>query len=71
MARFDLMVPNDAYKDSWCSARIAAHDYHLAVTPLGRLYGVGYLEQLRPRLRHAYYNMPPDVLRLLKPIIGH
>lgn len=71
MAIFDLMVPNDAYKDSWCSGRVAAHDYHLPLTPLGRLYGVGYLEQLRPRLRHAYYNMSPEVLRLLKPIIGH
>ena len=71
MSTFDLMVPNDSYKDSWCSGRTATLDYHLPLTPLGRLYGVGYLEQLRPRLRQAYYRLPPDVLRLLKPIIGH
>jgi len=68
---FDLMVPNDTYKDSWCSARMPARDYHLALTPLGRLFGAGYLEQLRPRLREAYYNMSPRILRLLKPVIGH
>lgn len=71
MATFDLMIPNDDYKESWCSGRVHAADYHLPLTQLGRLYGAGYLEQLRPRLRDAYYRMPPDVLRLLKPIIGH
>jgi CelD/BcsL family acetyltransferase involved in cellulose biosynthesis len=68
---FDLMVPNDPYKDSWCSARVPAHDYHLGLAPLGRLYGTGYLTQLRPRLREAYHNMSPRLLRLLKPILGH
>lgn len=71
MTAFDLMVPNDAHKDSWCSARAETHDYHLPLSALGRLYGVGYLETARPLLRKAYYGMPPAVLRALKPIIGH
>ena len=71
MARFDLMVPNDAYKDSWCSARMATQDYHLPLSPAGRAYGSIYLETLRPHMREAYYRMPPNLLRLLKPILGH
>ena len=71
MAAFDLMVPDDPYKDSWCSERTMTRDYHLPLSPLGRLYGVGYLENLRPALREAYHHAPPRLLRLLKPVIGH
>ena len=71
MTAFDLMVPNDAHKDSWCSAKAETRDYHLPLTALGRLYGIGYLETARPLLRRAYYGMPTAMLRALKPIIGH
>ena len=71
MLAFDLMLPHDAYKDSWSSGATAAGDYHLPLSPLGWVYGGLYLERLRPVLRAAYYRMPPAVLRLLKPIIGH
>jgi hypothetical protein len=71
MKAFDLMVPNDAHKESWSSAKVETRDYHLPVSALGRLYGIGYLETARPLLRRAYYGMPPRLLRLLKPITGH
>ena len=71
LATFDLMVPDDAYKDSWCSSRTPTRDHHLPLTPLGKLYGTGYLENLRPVLREAYRVAPPAFLRLLKPILGH
>jgi len=71
MTVFDLMVPNDAHKQSWSSAKIETRDYYLPLTPLGRLYGAGYLETARPLLRNAYYRMPPRLLRLLKPILRH
>lgn len=71
MTTFDLMVPNDSYKDSWCSQRMPAHDWHLPLTPLGRLYGTGYLQNIRPALRSAYHHAPPALLRMLKPVTGH
>ena len=71
MKVFDLLLPNDPYKDSWSSSRVATADYHLPLSPLGWVYGAGYLEHVRPVLRSAYYRMPPTLLRLLKPIVGH
>lgn len=71
MRVFDLMLPHDAYKDSWSSSATAVHDYHLPLTPKGRIYGRLYLEALRPVLRDSYYRMPPGLLKLLKPVIGH
>jgi CelD/BcsL family acetyltransferase involved in cellulose biosynthesis len=68
---YDLMVPSDAYKESWSSHRCATADYHLPLSARGWVFGVIYLEQLRPVLRKAYYRMPERVLRLLKPILGH
>jgi len=68
---FDLMVPNDAHKESWSSAKVTTRDYHLPLSALGRLYGTGYLETARPLVRRAYYRMPPGLLRLLKPLTGH
>lgn len=71
MAAFDLMLPHDAYKDSWSSGATPVNDYFLPLSPQGWAYGALYLERLRPVLRHAYYRMPPALLRLLKPITGH
>jgi CelD/BcsL family acetyltransferase involved in cellulose biosynthesis len=71
MKAFDLMVPNDEYKASWCSARTATDDWYLPLTARGRVYGSLYLERLRPFLRDRYYRMPPQLLKLLKPVIGH
>lgn len=68
---FDLMVPHDPHKDSWSSGAVATADYHLPLSPLGRIYGRLYLEALRPALRAAYYRLPDHALRSLKPIIGH
>jgi CelD/BcsL family acetyltransferase involved in cellulose biosynthesis len=70
-AAFDLMVPNDPHKESWCSAKVPVRDHHLPLTPLGWAAGLGYLEVLRPLLRQAYCRMPPRLLQLLKPVTGH
>lgn len=71
MTAFDLMHPNDAHKESWSSAKTAVSDYYLPLNATGWAYGVLYLERLRPLLRHAYYRMPPRLLKLLKPIFRH
>lgn len=71
MRAFDLMLPHDAYKDSWSSGHTDTADFHLPLSAGGWAYGVIYLERLRPMLRHAYYRMSPGLLRLLKPIVGH
>jgi CelD/BcsL family acetyltransferase involved in cellulose biosynthesis len=68
---FDLMVPNDEYKESWSSSAMATNDYHLPLTNAGWLFGRLYLEALRPALRAAYYRLPESALRALKPVIGH
>ncbi len=68
---YDLMLPNDVYKESWSSACSDAGDYHLPLSAGGWAYGVLFLEYLRPALRKTYYRMPEKLLRLLKPIIGH
>jgi CelD/BcsL family acetyltransferase involved in cellulose biosynthesis len=71
MSAFDLMVPNDPHKESWSSSKVEVRDHHLPLTALGRLYGLGYVETARPLLRKAYYAMPPELLKLLKPVTGH
>ncbi len=68
---YDLMVPNDIYKESWSSHRCDVSDYHLPLSARGWMFGILFLEQLRPILRKAYYRMPEGLLRLLKPILGH
>ena len=71
MTAFDLMVPYDPHKDSWCSAMAETRDYHLPLTGLGWAYGRLYLEALRPALRATYYRLPPLTLKALKPLIRH
>lgn len=68
---FDLMVPNDEYKESWSSSVMGTNDYHLPLTSAGWVFGRLYLEALRPVLRAAYYRLPESALRALKPVIGH
>jgi CelD/BcsL family acetyltransferase involved in cellulose biosynthesis len=71
MKAFDLMHPNDVHKESWSSGKTEVSDYYLPLSAKGAAYGAIYLERLRPRLRDAYYRMPPGLLKLLKPIIRH
>jgi CelD/BcsL family acetyltransferase involved in cellulose biosynthesis len=58
MRVFDLMVPLDRHKDSWSNAVMPVRDFHRPLSALGWLYGLLYLEWLRPGLRRAYYNAP-------------
>jgi CelD/BcsL family acetyltransferase involved in cellulose biosynthesis len=71
VAVFDLMVPNDEYKQSWSSAVTATNDFHMPLSKAGWAFGRLYLEALRPVLRAAYYRLPESALRALKPVIGH
>ena len=59
MKVFDLMVPLDRHKDSWSNAVMPVRDFHRPLSPAGWLFGVGYLEWLRPILRRAYYDATP------------
>jgi CelD/BcsL family acetyltransferase involved in cellulose biosynthesis len=69
--RFDLMVPNDTHKESWCSAKVDTKDYYLPISLVGKLYGPAYLSTIRPAIRNAYYKLPQNILRLLQPMTRH
>jgi CelD/BcsL family acetyltransferase involved in cellulose biosynthesis len=62
MERFDLMVPNDAHKESWCSAKVNTNDYFLPVSARGTAYGHLYLRLVRPVARDIYFWLQPTVL---------
>ena len=70
MKKFDLMVPNDPHKDSWCSGKMPVNDYYSAFTAKGRLFGAAYLGWLRPLMRKVYYKLPPKALAALRPFIS-
>ena len=63
MAVFDLMVPNDAHKESWSSGTVNTNDYYLPLSVLGAGMGHAYIRTLRPLLRHIYYRMEKSNLR--------
>ena len=69
--RFDLMVPNDQHKESWCSAKIDTKDYFYATTWRGKIYGHAYLAMIRPAIRKIYYRLPQQALKFLQPITRH
>ena len=69
MHTFDLMVPNDKHKDSWCSGKINVNDYYYPLNAKGRLFGAAYLSWLRPLLRKAYYNLPQKALLAIQPLV--
>jgi CelD/BcsL family acetyltransferase involved in cellulose biosynthesis len=70
MKKFDLMVPNDPHKDSWCSGKVEVNDYYYAFSGKGRLFGAAYLGWLRPLIRKAYYSLPQRALVALQPFIS-
>jgi CelD/BcsL family acetyltransferase involved in cellulose biosynthesis len=67
MEKFDLMVPNDAHKESWSSAKAMTNDVFLPVSGKGRIIGHAYLRTLRPLLRSLYYRLEPAALRWFNP----
>jgi CelD/BcsL family acetyltransferase involved in cellulose biosynthesis len=70
MRVFDLMVPGDPYKVSWSNVSVPVFDLYAPLTWLGRLYGFGYLEGLRPLMRRAYHAAPPGLRRHSRRLIG-
>lgn len=69
--RFDLMVPNDTHKESWCSGKVDTKDFFLPVSIIGKIYGHTYLTMIRPMMRKAYYGLPQKTLKLLQPFTRH
>ena len=69
LAVFDLMVPGDPHKVSWSCHSVDVFDFHAPVTLKGSLYGLAYLEGLRPLARRAYFMAPPGVRRHFKRLI--
>lgn len=65
MATFDLMVPNDAHKESWSSGKVMTNDVFLPLSWGGAVMGHAYLRTLRPMLRTVYYWLEPRALRWL------
>ncbi len=68
---FDLMVPNDNHKESWCSDKVNTKDYFYAISWRGKFYGHFYLSAIRPAIRNAYYKLPQRILKLLQPLTRH
>lgn len=70
MATFDLMVPNDAHKETWSSGKVLTNDMFLPLSATGAIFGHVYLRTLRPIIRSLYYWLEPNALRwfsLVKP----
>ena len=63
--RFDLMVPNDAHKESWSSGAVDTEDYYLPLSVPGAVLGHGYIRTIRPLLRSVYYRLDASTLRKL------
>ncbi len=57
MSQFDLMVPNDAHKESWSSGTVDTRDYYLPLSATGTAVGHIYIRTLRPLVRSLYYKM--------------
>jgi len=70
LAAFDLMVPGDPHKVSWSCHSVDVFDFCAPVTLAGHLYGLAYLESLRPLARRAYLIAPPAVRRHFKRLVG-
>ena len=68
MQRFDLMVPYDIHKESWCSGMESAEDFHMALSAKGAVYGAIYVRLLRPLFRSVYYRLPQNVLNYFAPL---
>jgi CelD/BcsL family acetyltransferase involved in cellulose biosynthesis len=56
MSKFDLMVPNDAHKESWSSGAVDTRDYYLPLSAKGFAVGHLYIRTLRPLVRRLYYK---------------
>jgi CelD/BcsL family acetyltransferase involved in cellulose biosynthesis len=65
LAVFDLMVPNDAHKESWSSGTVETNDYYLPLSLPGAGLGHIYIRTLRPLLRTIYYKMEASGMRKL------
>lgn len=61
---FDLLSPNDAYKESWSNSFEPVNDYYFPLTFWGWVYGRLYVGQLRPVLRSIYKHIPFSLKRL-------
>ncbi len=66
MRVFDLMVPGDPHKASWSNKSVTVFDFYTPLTLKGHLYGLAYLESLRPLARRAYHMAPPALRRHFK-----
>jgi CelD/BcsL family acetyltransferase involved in cellulose biosynthesis len=63
---FDLMVPNDAHKQTWSSASVVTNDWYLPLSLSGRLAGTVYIRTIRPIIRKIYYGLHTETLSKLR-----
>jgi CelD/BcsL family acetyltransferase involved in cellulose biosynthesis len=64
MAQFDLMVPNDAHKESWSSHAVDTNDFYVPLSMAGAAFGHVFIRTLRPLLRKLYYKATSKKFRL-------
>lgn len=70
MRAFDLMVPGDPHKLSWSNTASPVFDFCAPFTARGRLYGLCYLEGIRPVARRLYHRASPAMRRRLVRLAG-
>ncbi|MBG1233019.1 GNAT family N-acetyltransferase [Aestuariivirga litoralis] len=63
LTSFDLLSPNDAYKESWANSAEPVNDYYYPLTARGSVYGRLYISLLRPTLRRLYNYAPVSLKR--------
>ncbi len=67
---FDLLAPDDTYKQRWANGHVTIRDFGDSNSLVGHLYLHGYLRWLRPNLKRAYYALPETWRRWLLGVTG-
>ena len=62
---FDLLAPDDTYKQRWATGHVTIRDFGDSNSLVGHLYLHGYLRWMRPNLKRAYYALPENWRRLI------
>ncbi len=60
-ASYDLLAPNDTYKQRWSTGEVEIADFAYPVTLKGKLLVGIYMKRLRPALKQVFVAMPEMV----------
>lgn len=60
-AGYDLLAPNDTYKQRWSTGEVEIADFAYPVTLKGKLLVSVYMKRLRPALKQVFVAMPDTI----------